>query len=69
MEKEGGIDALLQRSIPWEEMQERMELEFGKKPDPEARKLEEKIQEAVFKYEMYCFKREVAAVRELLRAM
>lgn len=42
---------------------------MGIKPDPEARKLKDKIQEAVVKYEMYCFEREVAAVRELLRSM
>ncbi len=69
LEKEGGIDALLQRSIPWEEMIERMDTELGRRPDPEARKLKDKIREAVVKYEMYCFEREVAAVRELLRSM
>lgn len=69
LEKEGGIDALLQRSIPCEEMRERMDTELGRRPDSEARKLEDKIREAVVKYEMYCFEREVAAVRELLRSM
>lgn len=69
LEKEGGVEALLQRSISWEEIRERMDRELGRRSDPEARKLEDKIREAVFQYEMHCFEREVAAVRELLQAM
>lgn len=36
---------------------------------PEEQRLKDKIGSAVVKYEMYCFEREVAAVRELLRSM
>lgn len=69
LEKDGAMKALLQKSISWEEAQERMDLELGIKPDPEARRLEGKIREAVVMYEMYCFEREVAAVQELLHLM
>lgn len=57
------------RPKPMEEFLAELNLELGIKPDPEAQRLKDKIGSAVVKYEMYCFEREVAAVRELLRSM
>lgn len=62
-------EEVLGRPRPMEEYLDELNWELGIKPDPEARKRKDKIQEAVFEYEMYCFEREVAAVRELLRSM
>lgn len=52
-----------------EEFNERVDRLLGRKSDPEARKLKDKIRAAVAEYEMFCFEREVAAVRALLRSM
>ena len=62
-------EEVLGRSRPMEEFLDELNWELGIKPDPEARKRKDKIQEAVSEYEMYCFEREVAAVRGLLRTM
>ena len=62
-------EEVLGKSRPIEEFLDELDRELGIKSDPEARKRKDKIQEAVSEYEMYCFEREVAAVRGLLRTM
>lgn len=65
-------EELRKESRPVEEFLEELRLELGRKPekpDPEEKKRQSEILHAELEYSRYCFEREVAAVRALLRGM